>query len=179
MWEALLLAFMLMPFAFFWCCCPTGPDCGECGGTAPEQYQLTVPSDLFNGGSCGASVCNTDFSGNYLVDYYATGLSTMFAGSSCKWESEEFSACLTPEGDANWKWRIETVDVDPELLPGQVDVFVRVYTGSISFWYDFKARITDGDCAAQLTGLTYQSGTSNPGDCTVDPTKTLTLEEAP
>jgi hypothetical protein len=174
------------------CCCKPGkPQCGACQGTAPAQYQLTVPDDLFSGtvgsGSCGER-CG-DYSGVFLLDYNPDLTPITGEGVTCIWESPGFEVCylFTPanpelgifEDIVNtevWRWRIELSDQE---IPAD-EIRAYVFLRSDSYNYTWVGYFTDNDCGQEIDITWVPAFLQNPmPGCNVDEDEILTLEPAP
>jgi hypothetical protein len=179
------------------CCLRRRPDCGECAGTAPEQYQLTVPTGTFSDNpdnypaGCG-DACDENFSGVFLLDYDPDLTPLTASDASCIWQSPAFESCYTTHGtfdsiddedpepivvdSIEWRWRVELTDDIPG--DGYITAYVFLYS-NIGHFYMWTGEF-HLDCSAALE-LDWEPNFLNfpaPG-CLNDPDATLTLESAP
>lgn len=164
------------------CGCRRMSGCGDCQGTAPEQYQLTVPSDVFGGsGNCGSACEN--FNGVFILDYNPD-LTYMYSSDvTCIWESPTFDSCYLCLGDPlecyhkTWRWRVE---LSEELADdGKKRAYVILKSTDLQYYYLWLGEFTGSDCASELTVNWSTNGSTPTLGCDVDQSKTLTLEAAP
>lgn len=166
------------------CCCRQSPNCGACEGTAPAQYQLTVPEGVFIGGSCDEACA--EFNGVYLLDYDPALTYQTFPEVTCIWESPAFEGCYgcSPadpgEGipamcsDVGWRWRIELVD--DTSAPGDVIAYVFLYSLSLSFSYMWTG-VFNGNCSETIYLTSHPTFRQIPSPgCAVNDSIQLTLE---
>lgn len=143
------------------CCCRKRPQCGECHGTAPAQYQLTVPTGTFGNNAtaypqgCGEA-CD-QYNGVFLLDYDAE--LTPFTGpdSRCIWESPDFELCsycnFEPDlvtitcAELTWHWRVELSDEFEG--DGDVRAFVFLISSSPTYVYMWSGEFA-GNCSAPI-----------------------------
>jgi hypothetical protein len=176
------------------CCCKPGkPQCGACQGTAPQQYQLTVPEDLFVDtdpaqGSCGERCA--EYSAIYLLDYDPnTEPIGFFEGVTCVWVSEIFEICyifIPANPDLgifedivetnNWRWHLYTSDTsEPDKVNVHLVLFGEVSTAGY-VWYG----LFDSNNCGQPLELEFLQYISDPMvGCALDEDKKISLEPAP
>ena len=176
------------------CCCGKHSRCGECAGTAPLQYQLTVPAGLMQNNPAaypqGCGEACEQYNGVFLLDYDPELSPRTVSDVTCLWQSPDFEVCyechgtfetiedLDPEPivctSIDWNWRIELSDEFED--DGYIRVYVVLFSTPYSYTYIWTGEFYL-DCSAPLE-LHYDPfylPFPAPG-CIPDPAGTLLLE---
>lgn len=176
------------------CCCRQPRQCGECHGTAPLQYQLTVLEGLLRNNpdaypqGCG-DACE-QYNGVFLLDYDAELSPLTSPYASCIWQSPAFEACYECHGtfdseedidpepivctSIEWNWRVEIAEDFEE--DGYVAVYAVLFDTSYNYSYVWSG-VFHLDCSTPIE-LQFEPVflyLPAPG-CIPDPAGTLLLE---
>jgi len=178
------------------CCNRTPrPACGECEGTAPLQYQLTVPLSAIINQPAAYPVgcedgCNA-LTGEFLLDYDPDYVPVAaLSDATCCFVSPEFPACylcqpINPfdpeEGNEcltqMWRWVVELQDEFED--DGDVLAYVYAISTSPTYIFMYSGYFTGNNCAGPID-INHEPFFLNapPPGCTYDEAIMLALGAA-